>query len=143
MNNLSAALGLAQLPRLPTFLEAKRAVAARYASLLQTTPLQPLETEPGEEPSQWMVLARLECPCEDFPMRVKHIVDHGIEVRLIWPPVAHHVPYAEAPYFGEGYEEACYKSMVCLPSSVTLSESEQRAVALALTDGFARQAGAV
>ena len=66
MNSLCAALGLAQISRLPEFLEAKRAIDDRYRSLLRATPFRLLQTEPDEEPSHWMAFARLDSSSKIF-----------------------------------------------------------------------------
>jgi len=136
MNNLSAAIGLAQLERVDTFLQAKRRIAARYRTLLSATPLEVPANLLEEEPSCWMVLARMATAIGDLPDRMRRLAERGIGVRPIWRPLADHSPYVAAPYIGGGHEGVYFNSILCLPSSVNLTNDEQCQVAAALESEF-------
>ncbi|OYO31203.1 LegC family aminotransferase [Janthinobacterium sp. PC23-8] len=81
--NLNAALGCAQLEQLEKFIEAKRALAGRYASLLQGSALQ-FVTEPADCRSNYWLNAVI---CESAAHRDALLAEtngKGVMTRPIW-----------------------------------------------------------
>jgi perosamine synthetase len=132
MNGLCAAVGLAQFERLSRFLAQKRAIWARYRQLFSGTAFAVTEPSASEEPTQWMTVVRKGVASPEWVEQLRQVDARGIGVRPLWQPIRNHVPFADAPYFGAGSELQCLHSMVCLPSSVTLTEADQHEVVAAL-----------
>ena len=90
MTNIAAAIGTAQMERLPAILDRKRAIAAQYRALLADAPVtfqQPIADMVG---SDWLVSLLLpEGTDRDGVMAALQI--QGIESRPVFFP-AHHMP---------------------------------------------------
>lgn len=90
-NDMLAAVGLAQLNRLPERIERLKAIYARYASAMPDLPFLrwiPVNTESGEIPIYIEVL------CRERDRLIGHLAEHGIQCRPFYPDLD------EAPYLG-------------------------------------------
>ncbi|WP_243310610.1 LegC family aminotransferase [Fundidesulfovibrio agrisoli] len=94
--NLNAALGCAQLERLPGFLADKRALASEYAEAFKGLPLAFVDAREGTTPNFWLNALFL----EDRDQRdafLEFSNDSGVMTRPVWEPL-HTLPmYAQAP----------------------------------------------
>ena len=131
MTNVAAALGLAQIRRLPELLAAKQAIAARYDSALIETCLQPPPRLAWSTASYWLysVLvpnAGLRDDLLDF------LRQRGIEARPLWRPLHAQPPLAGSTRLGGAVAVDLFARGLSLPSSTGLSESDQRRVIDAL-----------
>ncbi len=90
MTNICAAIGLAQLEQIETFLNAKRQIALYYAQQLTGFPLITHRESPDVEHSYWMCSILLDDPAERDPLR-NHLALHGIETRPVFYPL-HELP---------------------------------------------------
>jgi dTDP-4-amino-4,6-dideoxygalactose transaminase len=121
LTNIAAAVGLAQLEQLDTFLQAKRTIAERYDRAFNGLTLPPRL----HESSYW--LYSIELPNREA-VRTR-LASHQIEARPIWTPL-HLIPFlAAAPRLGSGkIAEGLHARALSLPSSVRLTEAEQNRV---------------
>ncbi len=123
--NLNAALGLAQLDRLPAFLAAKRALAERYRQAFAGVPGLRLFTEPaGTEGNYWLNALVLD-PGQEAAQEglLAALNDAGILARPAWR-LLHRLPmYADCPRMDLPVAESLERRIVNLPSGPGLAMS--------------------
>jgi perosamine synthetase len=124
MSNLSAALGVAQMERLPVFLTHKRTLAARYARAFAGCQDAAFMAEPeGTRSNYWLNTIRL----TDGDPAIREAVlarvnDAGYQCRPTWV-LLHRLPmYAESPRASLAVAEQLEASLINLPSSPHLAE---------------------
>ena len=123
MPSLNAALGLAQLERLPQLLTAKRLLAHRYteafADLAGATFFRP--TAP-EDSNHWLNALVLGPEHADSLSDVLATLDgDGIGARPVWTPMHQLTMYANAPRMALTNVESFARRIVNLPSSPALA----------------------
>lgn len=134
LSNLSAALGLAQLERLDSAVRVKRKIARRYSSGLGRLPVRTAPRANWAHPSYWLYSLMI---YENLPgpeQVTSALATQGIQTRRLWPPLHLQAPYASVDRLGGSEAENLFRRGLSLPSSVHLSESEQRAVINALVE---------
>lgn len=115
--NLNAALGCAQLEQLPTFLESKRALAARYIEFFRDSDLRPIVEPEGCHSNYWLNGV----VCENAAQRdalLKSTNDAGVMTRPIWALMNRLPLYANALHGPLTNAEWLEARIVNLPSSV-------------------------
>lgn len=136
LTNVAAALGLAQLRRLPEFVARKREIAARYDEALAELDGF-VETPPrlvGSDSTYWLysvlvptgnrdgVLARLEAA--------------GIGARALWRPLHSQPPFADHGVIAQDPTQPVGSDLfargISLPCSTSLSDQDQERVCTAL-----------
>lgn len=133
MTDLQAALGCAQLDRLPGFLTARQRLAARYDRLLADLPLQALTQLPDRESSHHLYAVRLASDIDRSAV-FSRLRTAGIGVQVHYIPI-HLQPYWRARGFAPGdfpHAEAWYRSALSLPLFPAMSETQQDTVVDAL-----------
>ena len=111
MTNLAAALGLAQLRRLPHFLEKKRAFREAYEKDLSHR-MQLQKIKPGRKSSNWLVSGKVENNIDDLLAELKKST---IQARRVFMPLS--------CFEYLGYEQVHQNAMeiynhgICLPTS--------------------------
>jgi perosamine synthetase len=127
---INAAIGTAQMDRLPDRLARKRAVAMRYRAALEGLPdVEVMPEAPWARSIFWLYTIRLE---DGGLARRDGVLDAlngaGIEARPLWRP-SHLLPmYAGAERYHLDHTERIYETAVSLPSSPGLAEVEQELV---------------
>ena len=124
MPNLNAALGCAQLERLPDMLARKADLAGRYVRAFEDVDgvrlLQPRE---GAEVNHWLNALILDRP--DRAMRdrlLQTLNDAGYQARPLWT-LMHRLPmYADCPRDDLSVAEALEDRVINLPSSAVLAD---------------------
>ena len=119
MPNLNAALGCAQLERLPALLSAQQEIYRCYLGHFQDVNSVEVVSQPdGRQSNYWLQAIRLRHGGREARDAVLSLgAELGIPLRPLWKPV----PLVEA-YRDGGHEDipvatAIYHSVVCLPSS--------------------------
>lgn len=120
--NLNAALGCAQLERLPDMLQRKRELAARYAQAFQGVAGVRFLPEPaGTTSNYWLNAIVLETT--DLALRdaaLEALNDAGYMSRPVWT-LMHRLPmYAGCPRMDLGVGERLEASVINIPSSARL-----------------------
>ncbi len=131
LNNLTAAVALAQLEKLPEKIERKRRLHETYQVLLQDFPGLRLLTENlTDHGTYWLNTVFLERPTA--LETVQQLREAGIETRPVFQPL--HLMPAFAGYPVYDVESALHLARrgISLPSSENLTEDEQRRVVNAL-----------
>jgi dTDP-4-amino-4,6-dideoxygalactose transaminase len=136
MTDLQAALGLMQLTRLDTYVDRRKAIAARYDHRLSALPVQtPLQI--AEAASAWhlyVIRLRLDEITRSREEVVQALRTAGIGVNVHYIPV-HTQPYYQALGFRAGdypQAERYYSEAISLPLYATMSDAQQDTVVDAL-----------
>lgn len=122
--NLNAALGCAQLERLPDLLARKRELAARYARAFEGVPGVRFVREPaGTTSNYWLNAIVLDDATVDVRDSVLDALnDKGYASRPVWT-LMHRLPmYANCPRMDLDVAERLESSIVNLPSSAKLAD---------------------
>jgi len=124
LSNLLAALGLAQLQRLPDMVRRRREVNACYQAALHDVPgLEFMPVAPFGEPSFWLTVVTIDE--QEFgaaPDDVRRqLARQQIEVRPAWKPMHLQPLYADSPMRGGAVAERIFRTGLCLPSGIGLS----------------------
>jgi dTDP-4-amino-4,6-dideoxygalactose transaminase len=134
MNALQASLGLAQLGQLPTFLAQKQAIASTYQQGLQAMgrgdTLWPTPTSVPQQPSHWLTCIKL-AHYKERQAVLQAMGAASIECRPLFKPLHLQTPYQ--PFFTGRQKhfpnaEALWEQGLCLPSSTSLTPTEQERV---------------
>jgi perosamine synthetase len=123
--NINAALGCAQMERLPTMVDAKRVLAERYLHAFRDFTWARIYREPtGSQSNYWLntlVLDREYAAERDRLLEVLH--GNGIRARPLWTPM-HLLPmYRDCPRSPLPVAEDMRTRCINLPSSPFLAES--------------------
>jgi len=135
LTSVQAALGCAQLERLPAFVATKRRIATRYAEALEELPgIQPMKEAPWATASYWMYTIPVDaerCGTDSRSLR-KALAASNIETRPLWQPL--HLSPAHRESFARSCPVASRVNRLALsiPCSTSLTEEEQRRVIRAL-----------
>lgn len=121
MTNIAAAIGLAQMERLPGLLERKRAIAARYRERLQQHDMQFQARPAAVESGEWLFTVLLPDHL-DRDAVMAHLGECGIESRPTFY-CAHHMPMYETRCALPRSEEISRRG-ISLPSHPLLSDGD-------------------
>lgn len=125
MPNLNAALGCAQLERLPDMLARKAELARRYAGAFDGVEgVRLLTPRPGAEVNHWLNALILDRPdMEERDALLQALNDAGFMARPLWR-LMHRLPmYAACPRAPLPVAEALEVSVVNIPSSARLADA--------------------
>ncbi len=124
MTNLEAALGLAQMERLESFLEKKRETARIYRERLENLEGVSCQQEyPGASSSWWLSSILIDRPGFKMESFMEVLKSEGVPTRRVFTPITAFPPYSE---YGSGtYRNAygLFRQGLNLPSS-TLNSLE-------------------
>lgn len=125
MSNILAALGLAQLAKLPAILEARSRNKRRYEKLFEGTGVGLLPPVDGE--NNWLTVALL--PDEDSrDALMSAFAAADIETRPVWKPMHMQPVFAGCRAFGGQVAEDLFRRGICLPSGTGLGENDWRRI---------------
>jgi perosamine synthetase len=131
LTNIQAALGVAQLERLPAYVEAKRAIARRYATAFAAVSgLTTMREASWAQHSYWLSTVIVSEP--DFGLSSRALLaalaTAAIESRPLWQPL--HLSPAHSGSFALPcpVAERLYAAALSLPSSVGLTPEDQQRV---------------
>ncbi|HEX8662061.1 MAG TPA: LegC family aminotransferase [Brevundimonas sp.] len=125
MPNLNAALGCAQLERLPDMMTRKAVLARRYAEAFRDVEgARLLSARPGAEVNHWLsalILDRPDMATRDALLETLNAA--GFMARPLWT-LMHRLPmYADCPRDALPVAEALEASVINLPSSAKLADA--------------------
>lgn len=129
LSNLLAAFGRAQLSRLPSMIERRRAIRERYAAALVPAGFTLLGGEDdGRESSEdncWLTGALVPGSLGDgvTPL-ISALNAQGIEARHLWKPMHLQPVFADHRSFLSGVSERLFETGVLLPSGSALTDEE-------------------
>lgn len=132
MTNLNAAVGLAQVERLSDMVAAKQAIAKRYdKAILGRRDLTPMPRPAHSVSSCWLYSVQLASEA-DAQSLVAAMDRSGIEARIFWRALSAQAPWSDTKRILMGVSAALSGVVVSLPSSSSLTGSEQDRVIDAL-----------
>lgn len=124
LTNIQAAVGVAQMEQIDTFIARKRAIAMRYSELLANIPgltLAPEETWARNVYWMYSILVNAKCPASRDQV-MAHLKSRNIDSRPFFHPIHVLPPYAVGQEFPVA--EQLSQQGINLPSSVTLSDTD-------------------
>lgn len=127
MSNLLAALGRAQLSRLPEMVERRRAIRQRYAASLEQMPgVSVLSDPPWGTCNAWLTTARFDARrYPDARMMVrKALGSQNIESRLVWKPMDKQPVFSGAESHLTGVADAIFNDALSLPSGSAMTDAD-------------------
>ncbi|WP_185545911.1 DegT/DnrJ/EryC1/StrS aminotransferase family protein [Variovorax sp. KBW07] len=145
LTDVAAAMGLAQLAKLPRFLARRQHLAGRYREQLHGLPLLlPPEPQPGEVHAWHLYVIRLDDRAVEITSRdalIQALSDLGIGTSV------HYIPLHRQPYWRDRYQltaemfphsEAAYQRMLSIPLFTAMSDADQDRVISALREILGR-----
>ena len=129
MTNLEAALGTAQLARLPELLAAKRRVGAAVDALAAQLGLGTVPRDPRAAMGQWFSALVLDPEGPPIRQVVERLNALGVGARVFWKPMHRQAAYADVAAAQES-TEACpvadelWRRVLPLPSSTGITDAE-------------------
>ncbi|NVJ87077.1 MAG: aminotransferase class V-fold PLP-dependent enzyme [Algoriphagus sp.] len=131
MNNLSAAIGLAQLEQLEGFIAKRRQINSTYRELFSNLPGVSFQNELAESRSNfWLTAILIDDQITGFSndqLRVS-FMKNGIESRFLWKPLHLQPVYREIQFFGGTVSQSLFQKGICLPSSSDLTYDDQERI---------------
>lgn len=124
MPNLNAALGCAQLEKLPEYITAKRALAKKYIDIFSKLSGVTIMQEPENTRSNYWLVTLLADTATDTWLEetLTHLHEHKVFCRPIWQPI-HTLPmYSKNPSAPLPRTTDLAKRIINLPSSVCLGQ---------------------
>jgi len=134
LTNIQAALGVAQLEQLESFVEDKRATAAHYTEMLAGVPgLSVFREAAWARSTYWMTSIVLdERRCPDVRALLRRLNAAGIGARPLWRPLHLQPVFAKAQTYRLEVAGRLYDRGLSLPCSVGITPEERQAVVDAL-----------
>ncbi|MEN0067477.1 MAG: aminotransferase class I/II-fold pyridoxal phosphate-dependent enzyme [Myxococcota bacterium] len=142
LSNLLAAIGRAQLRKLPLRVDRRRAIRDRYRAALGDLPgLTWLEDAPGVRGNAWLTCLLIDEASlgVDRDTLREHLETLDIESRPVWKPMHQQPVFAECKRYGGSVSDHLFAQGLCLPSGSSLSEADQDRV----IEGFRSRVPAV
>jgi dTDP-4-amino-4,6-dideoxygalactose transaminase len=136
LDDMSAALGLAQLRRLDVLLEKRARVAAGYAQRLDIPGVAPIRISPATTRMSWFVYAVRFAQEIDRDAVMQALADAGVPSRPYFPSIHLQPLYREQFGFREGdfpHAEAASRETLALPFHSNLSDDAIDVVVQQLT----------
>lgn len=132
LSNILAALGRAQLVRLPEFVAKRRLIRSWYTEIMADFEgVEVLQDPPRGQSNAWLSVVFFDVnKYPDAPNRVREALEReNIESRPIWKPMHRQPVFSHADSFLNGTADYIYKSGLCLPSSFSLENADVERVA--------------
>lgn len=132
MTNVQAAIGVAQMERLDSFIDAKRRARAYYEEKLeswaQDKGIAFFPTTDGS--SCWFsgIVLPEGAHLEDAKRVCAKLKESEIEARSFWKPVHLQKPYADCPKSDVSIAESLWQRIITLPCSTNITEAELKKV---------------
>jgi dTDP-4-amino-4,6-dideoxygalactose transaminase len=131
LSNLLAAVGRAQLRKLPERVAARRANRDAYRAALGELPgVSFLEDPPEAVTNAWLTCVQLD-PARlgvDREVVRVHLDRLGIESRPVWKPMHLQPVFERCRSFGGSVSERLFRDGLCLPSGSSLTEADRARV---------------
>ncbi len=134
MSNLAAALGSAQLRRLPELMAGRRRVREAYAAAFADEPsIRILGRDTGDQDDNcWLTTIVVDNGRFHPQAAIDQLADMGIEARHLWKPMHQQPVYAGARAFLTGAADDLFANGLNLPSSSILTDAELDRVSTAI-----------
>lgn len=134
LNNIQAAMGVAQMENIEEFISKKRAIAAAYEEGFGShDDIGLMQAQEGTEPTYWLytILLPQGIGLEERKSVVARLNAEGVGTRPLWHPIHALPPYQGCQAYRIENSTGLYERGVSLPSSAGLTQEDQiRCIAL-------------
>ncbi|MAG68703.1 MAG: aminotransferase DegT [Acidobacteria bacterium] len=128
LNNIQAAMGVAQMEKIEEFVQIKRKNAKLYIELLANiNELEFLEESEWAKSNYWLFTIKVSK--EHKKHLIEYLLSKNIQVRSIWKLISSLPMYSGFQSYKIGRADDAYESCISLPSSVNLKQSESEYIA--------------
>lgn len=125
LSNVLAALGRAQLARLPSIVGRRRDIRDRYRSHLDSIEgLTVADDPPWGQSNAWLTALLLPDAGPEPSTVISALGDAGFEARHLWMPMHQQPVYSAASVVGGSVAEHLFARGVCLPSGNRMSDAQ-------------------
>lgn len=131
MNNMSAAIGLAQIEKLDNKIDCRRKVYQNYFNLLSNIDgISFLDEPDGFFSNRWLTAILIDNTKMGFSNEELRLalLDQNIESRYLWKPLHTQPSFKHCQYYGNGVSEDLFNRGLCLPSSEDLTLNDQERI---------------
>jgi perosamine synthetase len=119
--NILAAVGVAQMEQLPSFLERKKVIDQKYRLALESNSLYFQKVTEDVVPNNWLHTMWV----DDQRGMIKHLLDNGVQCRPFWVPMNQLPMYKENIYVTKtDVADKVYKHCISIPSSTGLTDEQ-------------------
>lgn len=134
LSNLLAAVGRAQLQRLPTMIERRRELRARYRELISGMPGLRLfgdDDSPSTPDNCWLTSVIIDPDLAGFSAQelIDHLHEMNIEARPLWKPMHAQPVFADARSYLNGTSDWLFQHSASLPSGSSLAPDQWSRIA--------------
>jgi perosamine synthetase len=138
LTNVQAAMGVAQLEQMGSFITAKQRIAERYRTNLFHTPgISVIEAPACAQSNWWLFTVRIDeksFGCDSRAL-MRALAERNIQSRPLWRPLHMGAPHAGRQLLGDGtVAEDFYRTALSLPCSTHLTDVEQTTVIHAIQE---------
>ncbi len=131
MNNLTAAIGLAQLEQLEGFVKKRRKINSIYREMFSRIPGISFQEEDSLSHSNyWLTTILIDEELTGLTNNKIRLIllDKGIETRFLWKPLHLQPIFKKLPFYGGNIAGKMFKTGLCLPSSSNLTLAHQEEI---------------
>lgn len=131
LTNVLAAMGVAQLEQLPSYVEIKRGIADRYRDAFAGLPgVTVMPESPEVRSTFWLytILIDEEQFGMDSRALLRRLADAKIQARPLWQPLHRSKPFADCPSYRIEVADLLARDALSLPGSVSLDAEQQQRV---------------
>ena len=136
LSNILAGIGLAQLAKLPQFLERRAQIKAAYKQALSPLGFEFLTPVEGENNWLTIALAENEKARDDI---LAALEKNDIEARPVWKPMHLQRVFSKCRFFGGDVAEDLFRRGLCLPSGPAMADDDVERVVAVLASGRTRE----
>jgi perosamine synthetase len=124
--NILAAMGVAQMEQLPSFIKRKKEIALTYDEAFQgIVGFQPQQIAPDVNANHWLYTVKVPNQAE---LR-RHLLASGLEARPFWVPMNQLPAFGSSLYFhSRDRSNEIYRNCLSLPCSTSIGAAEMSAV---------------
>jgi perosamine synthetase len=131
LTNVQAAIGVAQMELLDSYIESKRHIAAIYENAFQSFPgIYPMREAPWAQSIYWMYTVLIQEA--EFGINARQLMKEfsaaSIQTRPLWQPLHRSPAHVGAQAIGGQVAEEIWQSALSLPCSVGLLSMDQKRV---------------
>jgi perosamine synthetase len=141
LNNIQAAMGVAQMEQIEGFIARKRAIAQGYEKGLgDFDQITLMPTQPRTDPTYWLYTILLS-PGTTLAQRqemIRDLDERGVNVRPLWHPINSLPPYRECQSFQIEHASRLYERALSLPSSAGLTNDDLNRTISAVQESVSR-----
>lgn len=140
LSNISAAIGNAQVTKLPDFVNKRRSIHQFYTSVFSKYDFIKVHTATSSAyiSNHWLTCILIEATSEEKNnSALKAFLEtKGIESRFLWKPMHLQPLYANELYFGDNCAQDLFAKGLCLPSGSGLTQEELAYIAESIHEFF-------